>query len=149
VASLSPEARPTCYRCHRPSVACVCAELPRVDNQVGLIVVQHPHERAHPLGTARLLRQALGRVEIVRFEPARPAAPALPAHTALLYPHPAARPLEALAPAERPRHLLMLDGTWSHAKSMYKALPALHALPHVSLQPATPSRYRVRREPRA
>jgi DTW domain-containing protein YfiP len=44
---------------------------------------------------------------------------------------------------------VILDGTWFHAKKIYDAQPWLHALPHVSLTPDEPSRYRsVRREPR-
>ncbi len=149
VASLRQNPRPTCRRCHRPDPACVCAALPRVDNRTRIVVLQHPHEGRHPLGTARLLSSALSRLELVRFEPAAPRPLVLPAGTALLYPHPEARRVDALSPAERPECLLILDGTWAHAKSMYKALPALGELTHLAIAPRLPSRYRVRREPRA
>jgi hypothetical protein len=65
-----------------------------------------------------------------------------------LYPAPAARDLATLPPNERPRHLVLLDGTWFHAKKIYDAHLWLQVLPHVSLAPREPSRYRLRREPK-
>src|SRR5690606_19710680 len=39
------------------------------------------------------------------------------------------------------------DGTWNHAKRLWRANPWLEDLPHVRINPAEPSRYRIRREP--
>ena len=61
---------------------------------------------------------------------------------------PHARELAELRGEERPRHLVILDGTWFHAKKIYDAHAWLRDLPHVQLTPNEPSRYRVRRQPR-
>jgi hypothetical protein len=46
--------RPRCYRCLRPADSCYCAELPSVPTRTRVVILQHPHERTHPFGTARL-----------------------------------------------------------------------------------------------
>ncbi|HHH10935.1 MAG TPA: DTW domain-containing protein, partial [Sorangium sp.] len=56
-------ARPFCYRCHKPAVTCICARVKRVDNRTKIWLLQHPRERFHPIGTARIARLGLGRFE--------------------------------------------------------------------------------------
>lgn len=130
---------------------CLCGSIERVANRTGLIVLQHPHERFHPIGSARIA--ALG-FETVRVEPCAPwshdstVGARLPEGAALLYPTARARDLEALPVAERPRHLVVLDGTWFHARKMYDAHGWLRGLPHVRLAPPLPSRYGIRRQPK-
>lgn len=43
--------------------------------------------------------------------------------------------------------MVVLDGTWHQARSLYRDLPALHSLPKVAFSPAQPSQYRIRKEP--
>jgi len=73
----------------------------------------------------------------------------LPDGAGLLFPGPGARDLGALDSSERPRHLVVLDGTWHHAHTLYRDIHCLHALPRFAFTPPAPSRYRLRREPRA
>ena len=56
------EARLFCYRCLKPKVACICAFIKTVGNQTGIIILQHPRERAHAIGTARIARLGLKKV---------------------------------------------------------------------------------------
>lgn len=72
----------------------------------------------------------------------------VPADAAVLYPHPDAPLLDDLPAAERPSTLIAIDGTWAHAKRLYKENGWLAAHRHVRLDPASPSRYRIRKEPR-
>jgi DTW domain-containing protein YfiP len=132
-------------------VTCICASIERVANRTGLVVLQHPRERFHPVGSARIA--ALG-FETIRVVPCAPwtdhsaVGASLPEGAALLYPAAGARTLEALPVAERPRHLVVLDGTWFHAKKLYDAHQWLRGLPHVGLAACGPSRYAIRRQPR-
>jgi DTW domain-containing protein YfiP len=91
---------------------------------------------------ARLLvpRDAARRSLSIPLEPAP--------DTALLFPSAGAGDLRALPPEEHPRGLVVLDGTWSQARALYRENPWLHALPHLALSPDAPSRYRIRRAPR-
>jgi hypothetical protein len=67
----------------------------------------------------------------------------------LLYPGAAATLLDDLPPSERPEQLIVVDGTWHHAKTMVRDITALRGVPRYRLAPAEPSRYRIRREPSA
>ena len=144
--------RVACYQCFKPQVACICASIEPVANQTGIIILQHPRERFHAVGSVRIAQLALAKIHV---EPCTPWADGsalrahLPEQTALLYPAAGACELTTLPIEERPRHLLMLDGTWFHAKKIYDAHQWLRDLPQVSLTPSQPSRYRVRREPKA
>jgi DTW domain-containing protein len=150
-AVLPPLPRPVCYRCDKPLVTCICAGLVRVDNRVPVLVLQHPRERLHPIGTARFARLGLAnaRVEVAwdasRLEDEPPSW--LSEGSALLYPTAAARDLRELSPAERPRQLVVLDGTWNTARTLYRDKRWLHRLPHYRCLPTAPDRYRLRREP--
>lgn len=131
---------------------CFCADVPRVTTRTRLVILQHPREHRHPFGTARLVDLALphSRLEVprARNSGALDAALDLPEDAAVLFPHPSARDLASLSPSERPRTLVVLDGTWAQAKSLYRHNPWLHACRHVRLHPSEPSRYRIRREPK-
>lgn len=148
-----PAPRAVCYRCDKPERMCVCARVPKVDNRTQVLVLQHPRERAHPIGTARFAKLGLAnaRVEVAWDAGAREErSPAwLPEGAMLLYPSARAIDLESLAPAERPKSLVVLDGTWHTARGLFRDKAWLQRLPQVRLSPAAPSRYRIRREPRA
>ena len=128
---------------------CLCRHLAAfepVRTRTEVVVLQHPRERHHPLGTAPLVRLGLAnaRLEVawdMRGEVS------LPQGAGLLYPGPEARDLEGLAVGERPPALLLLDGTWSQARKLYKRNPWMAELPAYRLTPAQPGQYRIRGEP--
>ncbi len=130
---------------------CICASVPRVKNHTRVLVIQHPRERTHAIGTARLARLGLtnSRVEVAWDANAREdeLPDWVPANTALLYPGPGAVELETLAADQHPKNLMVIDGTWHTAKSLFRDKRWLQRLPRVRLSPTTPSRYRLRREP--
>jgi DTW domain-containing protein YfiP len=139
--------------CHKAAVTCVCARIPRVENRTSILVVQHPRERLHSIGTARFAGLGLtnARVEVAWNAGVAEDTPPtwLPEGAALLYPGPAARELRDVPESERPRHLVVIDGTWHTARTLYRDKAWLRRLPQVSLTPSAPSRYRIRREPEA
>ena len=146
--SAVPRAR--CWRCLRPRTTCLCGDLPRVETRTRLLILQHPRERMHALGTARIVGLSLPQAEIHVADRGGLHRPlAVPDDAAVLFPHADAADLAALAPAARPSTLVVLDGTWAHARRLYRENPWLARLRHVRLHPREPSRYRIRREPRA
>ena len=147
-----PQRRVVCARCGRPSVVCYCAHLTELPTRTKVLVLQHPRERDKPIGTARMAALCLPNAEIsvgVDFandarvraalsDPARPAVllyPSTPTHVALS------------APPEGPVTLVVLDGTWAHAKKLLNLNPFLQTLPRYALQPEHESEYRIRKEP--
>ncbi len=65
----------------------------------------------------------------------------------LLYPSRSATTLADLPPNEKPEQLVIIDGTWSQARTMLRDLTQLKSLPHYKLVPTQPGKYRIRLEP--
>lgn len=139
-----------CYGCFRPQEDCFCDQIPTIDNRTAVLILQHKREQFHPFGTARIVQRALRNSELRvgldgRFQSGLNLQPG----AGLLYPGDEAELLDDLPAERRPRQLVILDGTWHHAKTMLRDLPELRTLPRYKLAPTAPSRYGFRREPRA
>jgi DTW domain-containing protein YfiP len=143
--------RPTCYRCFRPEAHCLCGVIPTVDNRTPVVILQHPRERTHPFGTARLAELGLRQVEVLVDHVGRlrrdPSPLGALEGAALLYPASHARDVTSLAPAEMPRRLFVIDGTWHHARTLYRDIPVLGTLPHLTLPAHLRSAFQIRRQP--
>jgi DTW domain-containing protein YfiP len=133
---------------------CYCAALPTLATQTRIVILQHPREKDMPIGTARMAQLCLPEAELhvgIRWgesaafqqaisDPARPAV--------LLSPGPTARDIFS-DPPEGPVTLVVVDGTWSQAKTVVRDNPCLQALPRYAFATPEPSQYRIRKEPRA
>ena len=146
--------RAMCARCRRPLTVCYCAALPHLDTTTRVVILQHPRERDMPIGTARMASLCLPRAELhVGIDWS--ASPALAAALAdpdrppiLLYPARGARDI-LREPPLGPVTLVVVDGTWSQAKTVVRDNPVLRLLPRYAFDTPEPSQYRIRREPRA
>ncbi len=140
--------RDRCYACFRPSGDCFCAAIPCIDNQTEVVILQHMRERFHPFNTARIVHLALENSSLLVDHTKNLAARlSLKPGAGVLYPGTDAVLLDDLPAGRLPKQLVVLDGTWHHAKTMLRDIPSLHSLPRYKLAPASPSRYRIRREP--
>ncbi len=142
----SPQ-RAYCYRCFKPAVVCVCGG-PSVRNRTQAVIIQHPREVRHALGTERLARLGLQRCQVHVAWNLEVLPSMIPPGAALLYPSSKARDIGELDVSSRPTALVAIDGTWSQAKVLYRDNPWLADLPHVKLAQPPPSNYRIRREPK-
>lgn len=143
--------RERCYHCFRPRSLCFCEAIPSIDNQTDVLILQHVGERFHAFNTARIVKLALRKCDLVVAHNRQFSDRLLPidSNAGLLYPHPDARVLDDLSPEERPDQLIIIDGTWPQAKTIVRDTPQLHSLPCYRLAPTTPGQYRIRREPNA
>ena len=141
--------REMCFVCARPSKLCHCETIPRVDNQIELLLVQHIRERSHPFNTARMVKAAFQNLRsIVDYPEELPEYDRhLHAMAGLLYPSKNAILLDQLPEMNWPQQLVVLDGTWHQAKRLFKCWPKLKSIPHYRLKPHTPGQYRIRLEP--
>lgn len=141
-----------CLGCRRPLALCWCADVAPVATRTRVVILQHPREHGVRMNTARLAAAGLAGAELhvdVRFDdhPRLRALAAGPSgDVALLYPASGDAPTTIAAP---PRTLVVVDGTWTTARKIVARSRLLRALPRVSLRPAAPSAYRIRREPAA
>lgn len=145
--------RVRCYSCYRPEAHCLCGLVGHVDNKTEILILQHTRERAHAFNTARIADMSLARSEVrIGFIEDLAQDPSLGERLegfGLLYPSVNARDLSQLPEVERPRKLVVLDGTWHHAKAMYRFIEALHGLPHYTLPAGQVSGFRIRQQPQS
>jgi DTW domain-containing protein YfiP len=161
-----------CPRCLKPMSLSVCDAITPIDNQVAVLILQHPQEQDKILGTARLTTVSLSDVtfRIGLSWPSLAKAlgrPADPRRWAVLH-------LGALRPADFPKGrdvmvldrkgqpveeqdealadidgIVVFDGTWSQAKTLWWRNPWVLKAQRVALNPRQPSLYgALRREPR-
>jgi len=108
-------------------------------------------ERFHPFNTARILKKSLLNSSLVVDHIGGLSNALTDMHftkeTGLLYPGRDSQLLEEIPESERPKQLVVLDGTWHHTKTLFRDMPRLRELRKVRLAPAQPSRYGIRREP--
>ena len=165
----APEA---CPRCAKPPPICVCDRVEPLVTALRVVILQHPQEDDVLLGTARLVTAALPKAEIrvglswASLDHALGANNPDKSRWAVL--------AAAKLPAELPesakgtpvvlidrngevldpkRHrldgVIVLDGTWSQAKTLWWRNAWLLKLPRIVLTPREPSMYgRLRKEPR-
>jgi DTW domain-containing protein YfiP len=133
---------------------CYCALLPRLETATRVVILQHRRERDMSIGTARMASLSLPQAQLhvgVDWSDSEPLARALadPARPPiLLYPGPNAKDI-LREPPVGPVTLVVVDGTWAQARSVVRDNPILNALPRYAFNAPEPSRYRIRREPRA
>lgn len=170
--SVSLPAEP-CPRCLKSPALCVCASLQPTSTKLHVLILQHPQEPDKDLGSARLahlalpnstlkvglswpnLRKALGRepqnpgrwavLYLGSGIKGQPVAPGAHPRLSFVTKTGAAAP----APSEKLEGLVILDGTWSQAKTLWWRNAWLLKLKRVVLTPQKASLYReLRKEPR-
>ncbi|HEY3499378.1 MAG TPA: tRNA-uridine aminocarboxypropyltransferase, partial [Polyangiaceae bacterium] len=151
----------SCATCNRPIAACVCDKIVSHDTERRILILQHPQEKDAVLGSAQILAASLPKAKLVvglswANLGGALSEPKIDAHRwAVLFPdRDAAAPGvfarngTALTPASL-EGIVVLDGTWSKAKTLWWRNPWLNKLNRMTLRPAQPSIYgRLRAEPR-
>ena len=142
---MSPNLEGRCPRCWVMLGHCVCAQIPSLPTTTRLLVVRHVKERHKSTNTARLASLALPAMSIVDY-----GVQGSPFDEALL----AGEDTWALFPGggsaltdQRPKTLVILDGTWAQARQMSHRIAAFGRLPRLSLEAPLAPALRLRRPP--
>jgi DTW domain-containing protein YfiP len=149
-----------CGTCRRPRVACVCDRIVSYPTHRRILILQHPQEQDALLGSAQILVASLPRVQLVVGLSWKNLAHALgeedvdPRRWAVLFPDrespgdQVAGRGGAILPPSAMEGIVVLDGTWSKAKTLWWRNPWLNKLNRMTLRPSKPSIYgRLRAEP--
>lgn len=143
-----------CQRCLLPQKNCLCATLQPVEARSRFCLVMFDSEPMKPSNTGRLIADILPDTQAFGWSRTEPD-PALLAAVS----HPDVQPLvvfpESYADADRPvvnapplsgkpPLFIMLDGTWTEARKMFRKSPWLDKLPVMSLTLTKPSNYQLR-----
>ncbi|XP_071454015.1 tRNA-uridine aminocarboxypropyltransferase 2 [Hetaerina americana] len=159
-----PRMRNICSRCNRPSAVCWCPFLPatRLKTHSRLVVLQHPAEERRCLRTVPMLMQSLEPGSCVIYKGKK-----FPTNSQelnrcgslyeilssqdsiLLYPSKEAKDISEVVGKglQRPRNLIVIDGTWDQARSIYYNSPMLKNLNQVKLSMGSASEYVIRTQP--
>lgn len=150
--------RAFCYQCRRASVACLCGRIEPQQNQVRVVVLQHPDESSHARGSAIIAELGLQQYTCwvgEDFTEHAPLQQLLQAHEngragelVLVFPAEEARSLQQVKAEEPIKTLLFIDASWRKARKIWRTNPQLQRLNCCYLEPSQPSAYRIRKEPR-
>lgn len=161
-----------CPHCGKPPILCICDEVPAIENKIALLVLQHPQEQDKTLGSARLavhvLSNAIFKIGLSWSSLAKALGrPAEPKRWAILHlgsiqadAFPPGQDIavfdaKGLALADQKAALkdidgvVIFDGTWSQAKTLWWRNAWVLKAKRIALKPAAPSLYgKLRKEPR-
>jgi len=146
-------ARDYCGECQRPLPACICTLITDIDNDIHVIVLQHPLEVKQAKGTVTMLAKSLNKCSVFIGEDfthnseLHQLLSSYAQRVSLLYPSGHAKIIGELEKKknERPKCLILLDGTWKKAYRIYKLNMFLHKLPHLTLPKGIEGGYQIRK----
>lgn len=151
--------RPHCPRCERALRGCFCQWIRTCNNQVPVLILQHPQERPRVKNTGLLLHLSLAHSELLVGEQwdqdTLAAQLGDTGESLLLYPDAGPQETHALKPQGThaanpesrplPQRLIVIDATWRKSRKMLYLNPVLQRLPRLALTHTPESRYRIRR----
>ena len=161
-----------CPRCGKPPGVCICDRVEKVPTRLRVVILQHPQEDDTLLGTAKLVEVTVPKAEVRvglswasldhaiggrNADRERWAVLAVAKLPVAIPEEARSEPVVVIDRKGRLRDLknhglegiIVLDGTWSQAKTLWWRNAWLLKLPRVVLKPREPSMYgRLRREPR-
>lgn len=150
--------RQICPECFRPKSVCFCNEIIQQANKVQLIILQHPDEESHPLGTAQMAKLTFKnsyKISGTDFKENKYLNRTLnDKYCAILYPDEDAIEISSSPGPSKPsiltkvEVLIVLDGTWRKAKRILQYNETLRKLPKLKLSSELSSIYKIRKAPK-
>ena len=149
-----------CYKCMRPSVACICKHISPIQTKTRFIILMHPMEyKKEKNGTGHMTKLQLENSEIivgVDFTTNKRVNELLSKENSssfLLYPGKENFNLSTRKNAEvnsfmgNDPHLFILDGTWPCVRKMLKLSKNLQQLKRVSFDNEIKSKFIIKQQP--
>ena len=144
--------RAYCLKCDRPEKSCICHLVTVVDNDIHVVILQHPSEVKQSKGSVTLLHQSLTSSQVIVGENfshnievqlllekyAQQCAVLYPSDNAILV-------SEENNDITPPKCLFILDGTWKKSYKMFMSNLWLQQLPHFTLANDIVGQYQIRK----
>ena len=144
--------RAYCLQCERPEKSCICHLVSSVDNDIHVVILQHPLEVKQSKGSVTLLHQSLKNSEVIVGEDfndnveIQSLLKRYNQQCAILYPSDNAVVLsEEQDNISPPKCLFILDGTWKKTYKMFMTNDWLQRLPHFTLAEGIVGQYKIRK----
>ncbi|MDP2310887.1 MAG: tRNA-uridine aminocarboxypropyltransferase [Pseudomonadota bacterium] len=142
-AAQDPVLEGKCFGCRMPPFACFCAEIPVIHTTLRFVLIRHCAEIARTSNTGRVVARALPSCTMIDHgvagQPLDLTGSVGPDAWVL---YPGSAPPRPTAPI---RTLVVLDGSWSHVRTMRRRIPPLAELPSLTLPAPTVAPLRIRR----
>jgi DTW domain-containing protein YfiP len=142
--------RDKCQECLKVRAACYCGSIKPYFNCKNIIILMHPSEKDHALGTARMAKLTFKNISLYigeDFTEDKELLRAIKSARCAVF-----RPSEQALSYEKtyPNFdtLIFLDGTWKKANKIFFLNSFLHDLPQLTFESGAKSRYRLRKEPK-
>ena len=144
--------RAYCLTCERPEKSCICHLVTVVDNDIHVVILQHPLEVKQSKGSVTLLHQSLKNSQVIVGEnftdniEVQLLLKKYDQQCAVLYPSD-----NAILVSEdnngiaSPKCLFILDGTWKKSYKMFMSNVWLQQLPHFTLANDIVGQYQIRK----
>jgi len=142
--------RALCANCLKASSACICSTIKSISNKYHLHILQDPSEEKKAIGTARILKLSLNKVQLSIGELFDEQEFDLN-NSYLLFPGDdavAATQLNEKFTLNADSQFILLDGSWKKAYKLLMSNPFLQKLPKVFINVDAKSNYRLRKSPR-
>lgn len=143
--------RQECPHCGLILVRCLCETLRPIHNKTHLIILQHPSETSHALGTVALMKKSYQNISIIigedfsENEIINSLIKSSPNKLALLYPSDKSTLLKSDRKGDTTiEHLILIDGTWKKARKIFMLSKNLHDLVSLKLEKKQASKYIIR-----
>ena len=156
-----PTYRNLCTTCIQPDFGCYCKTISPVTSEINFVILIHPIEAKRRIATGRMSHLCLTDSHLIKGQNytdnnelnALLADPEY--HSVILYPGQNSKNISALSEDQRRnqflRHkklrIVVIDGTWATAAKMVHQSTNLQKLPRICFTPASPSNFRVRKQP--
>lgn len=142
-----------CSTCLKVKVACYCHLLTQINNKTRIIILQHPSESRHPLGTGKMAALTFKNSSLLigeNFSEDQKLNQILKSsNSAILWPNDYDYHFETLDKSKfEPETLVLIDATWRKAYKMFMLSENLHELPKMSFKKERRSIYYLRKEPK-
>ena len=148
-----------CPQCELPEPACLCHLVPEIHSRATFWLLTHDNEHDKATNTGKLIRAIWPQTRVINWSRTEPDQELLqqlddPSQDfVLIFPRQysvAEQQKNTLAEnsinlAHKSRSFIVLDATWQQARKLYRKSAYLHSLPLLSLLPAKPSVYSLRR----
>lgn len=143
--------RTYCKNCNKVLDACYCEKIHKFENQIKLIILQHPSETNHALNSARIAHLSFLNSELFigeDFSQHEKLNHILKTNTCyLLFPGNGNQKVESIS-FEENMALIVIDGTWKKAKKIFFSSTNLHQINQIEFSNHYESRYKIRKEPK-
>jgi len=144
--------RAYCLQCERPEKSCICHLITLVENDIHVVILQHPLEVKQSKGSVTLLHRSLKSSQVIvgeNFTENHEVQLLLKKYgqqCAVLYPSDKAAVLSGVnSDIHLTKCLFILDGTWKKSYKMFMTNDWLQQLPHFTLTDDIVGRYQIRK----